>query len=309
MYDSPYFYTMYSASKLLFASLFSMILTQFTYSQGKIIDLQGHRGSRGIMPENTIPAMIEAIKQGVTTLEMDVVITKDNQVVLSHEPFMSLDFCTPPIGFVLDSSGREQSNIYTMTYDQVKKWDVGLKTHPRFPEQQKLAVYKPLLKEVILAVEQYIKENGLPPVLYNIETKIEPSTDNLFHPIPSVFVNLLSAVIVNAGISKRTTIQSFDPRTLILLHQNKAPFKLSYLLNVNSKKTAAEVIQELGFKPDMISPEYTIIDKAFLADYHANQIQVIVWTVNQIDEIKKMAALGVDGIISDYPNRFSVLKQ
>jgi glycerophosphoryl diester phosphodiesterase len=81
------------------------------------------------------------------------------------------------------------------------------------------------------------------------------------------------------------------------------------LLEATSKKTAAEVIQELGFKPDIISPEYTMVDKAFLIDYHSNQIKVIVWTVNQFDEIKKMAALGVDGIISDYPNRFSVLKQ
>jgi glycerophosphoryl diester phosphodiesterase len=119
----------------------------------------------------------------------------------------------------------------------------------------------------------------------------------------------LSAVIINAGISNRTTIQSFDPRSLIILHQNKAPFRLSYLLEATSKKTAAEVIQELGFKPDIISPEYTMVDKAFLIDYHSNQIKVIVWTVNQFDEIKKMAALGVDGIISDYPNRFSVLKQ
>lgn len=309
MYDSPYFYTMYTGCKLLFVSLFFMILTQNTFSQVKNIDLQGHRGSRGLMPENTIPAMIEAIKQGVTTLEMDVVITQDKQVVLSHEPFMNLEICTPPNGFVLDQSSREKSNIYQMTYDKVKQWDVGVKIHPRFPEQQKLAVHKPLLEEVIAAVERYIKENGLQPVLYNIETKIEPSTDNVFHPTPSVFVDLLSAVIVNAGISNRTTIQSFDPRSLIILHQNKAPFRLSYLLEATSKKTAAEVIQELGFKPDIISPEYTMVDKAFLIDYHSNQIKVIVWTVNQFDEIKKMAALGVDGIISDYPNRFSVLKQ
>jgi glycerophosphoryl diester phosphodiesterase len=296
-------------TKLLSISLFFMFLMQIGQSQVKQIDLQGHRGCRGLMPENTIPAMIEAIKLGVTTLEMDMVITKDKQVILSHEPYMNLEIATPPKGTVLDMSVSNKANIYQMDYAEVQRWDVGLKVHPRFPDQQKLAVHKPLLLDLIAAVETYTRENRLNPVMYNIETKISEETDNVFHPAPNEFVELLTEVLKKAGIEKRTTIQSFDPRSLVILHNKKAPFKLSYLLEATSRKNALEVIRELGFKPDFISPEYTMVDESYVRDFHDNQIQVVVWTVNRSEDIQKMAALRVDGIISDYPNRFSILKQ
>jgi glycerophosphoryl diester phosphodiesterase len=296
-------------TKLLSIILFFMFLMQIGQSQVKQIDLQGHRGCRGLMPENTIPAMIEAIKLGVTTLEMDVVITKDKQVILSHEPYMNFEIATPPKGTVLDMSVSNKANIYQMDYAEVQRWDVGLKVHPRFPNQQKLAVHKPLLLDLIAEVETYTRENRLNPVMYNIETKISEETDNVFHPAPNEFVELLTEVLKKAGIEKRTTIQSFDPRSLVILHNKKAPFKLSYLLEATSRKNALEVIRELGFKPDFISPEYTMVDEAFVRDFHDNQIQVVVWTVNRAEDIQKMAALRVDGIISDYPNLFSILKQ
>jgi len=296
------------ATKLVITSSFFMIFIQNLTAQSGTIDLQGHRGSRGLMPENTIEAMLEAIKWGVTTLEMDVVITKDKQVVLSHEPFMNLEIATPPNG-INRSSSSKAFNIYQMSYEEVKNWDVGSKFNPKFPEQRKMKVHKPLLKDLIDAVESYIKDNNLPQVAYNIETKISPDTDDLFHPNPIVFVDLLSKVIIDAGIEKRTTIQSFDPRSLVELHKRNAPFTLSYLIEASQKTNASEVIALLGFKPDIISPAYSMVDTLFVQDFHQQQIKVIVWTVNQEADIKNMAALGVDGIISDYPNRFAVLKQ
>ncbi len=120
-------------------------------------DVQGHRGARGLMPENTIPAFLLALDSGVTTLEMDLVITKDKQVLVSHEPWMSAAYC-------LDSSGREikekdekRYNIFQMNYDEVKGWDCGSKGNPGFLEQKKMKVSKPLLAEVIVAVENHIK--------------------------------------------------------------------------------------------------------------------------------------------------------
>lgn len=285
-----------------------MILTQNGLAQQHNIDLEGHRGSRGLMPENTIPAMLEALKWGVTTLEMDVVITKDKQVVLSHEPYMNLEIATPPSG-VDQSLSSKDLNIYKMTYEEVMKWDVGTKFYARFPEQQKLSVHKPLLKDVIQEVESYIRRNGLRPVAYNIETKMAVETDNVYHPGPQEFVELLTKVIIDGGIADRTIVQSFDPRSLIALHKMNTPFQLSYLIESTQKMTASEVIHQLGFKPAIISPAYQMVDENFIADYHQHQIKVIVWTVNMEADIKKMAVLGVDGIISDYPNRFSVLKQ
>lgn len=299
---------MSTAIKLILTTLISMFFLQNLHAQSAKIDLQGHRGSRGLMPENTIEAMLEAIRWGVTTLEMDVVITKDKQVVLSHEPFMNLEIATLPVG-VNNNGNSKAFNIFQMTYEEVKTWDVGSKFNPRFPDQRKMKVYKPLLKELIEAVESYTKANNLPQVAYNIETKMSPDTDELFHPGPVEFVDLLSKVIIDAGIANRTTIQSFDPRSLIELHKRKAPFQLSYLIEATPKTTAAQVLASFGFKPDIISPDYSIVDASFVQDFHQQKMKIIVWTVNQVADIKKMAALGVDGIISDYPNRFAVLKQ
>jgi glycerophosphoryl diester phosphodiesterase len=300
---------MYTGIKLTITSLFFMFFIQNGHAQSASIDLQGHRGCRGLMPENTVAAMLEALKWGVTTLELDVVITKDKQVLLSHEPYMNLEIATPPGGDITNRTSSKQFNIYQMEYSEVVKWDVGMKFNPRFPEQQKLEVHKPLLKDVIVAVEQYIKTNQLKPVAYNIETKMSPDTDNLYHPDPKEFVSLLSRVIIEGGIASRTIIQSFDPRSLIELHAKKVPFQLSFLIEETDKKTATEVIDLLGFKPDYISPAFSMVDESFVKDFHQHQMKVVVWTVNQEADIKKMALFGVDGIISDYPNRFKVLNQ
>lgn len=281
---------------------------QNLHAQSFKLDLQGHRGSRGLMPENTIAAMIEAIKWGATTLEMDVVITKDKQVILSHEPFMNLEIATPPEGSK-SSLPSKAFNIYQMTYEEVATWDVGTKFNPKFPDQQKLKVQKPLLKDLISAIESYVRDHQLPSVFYNIETKIDPDTDEIYHPSPKVFVDLVADVVIAGGIADRTTIQSFDPRTLIELHQRKAPFQLSFLIESTTRLKATDVISQLGFKPDIISPAFSMVDANFISDFHQHKIKVIVWTVNQEADIKRMASLGVDGIISDYPNRFSVLKQ
>ncbi|MFM7223336.1 MAG: glycerophosphodiester phosphodiesterase family protein [Bacteroidota bacterium] len=268
--------------------------------QSAALDLQGHRGCRGLMPENTIPAMLEALRIGVTTLEMDVVITRDKRVVLSHEPFMNPDIATP-------LSADALNNIYQLTYDQVRQWDVGLKPHPRFPQQTKMAVHKPLLSDVIDAVEHYVQEHHLPPVHYNIETKIDPKNDDVFHPKPGEFVALLMEVVQKKTIANRTIIQSFDPRTLRLLKQRPGGIRISYLVERKSSGDPSTWIAQLGFKPDIISPEFSLVDADLIGMFHEQGVKVIVWTVNQIPDLFRMHALGVDGIISDYPDRFDVL--
>ena len=112
-------------------------------------DKEAHRGGRGIMPENTIPAMLNALDLGVTTLEMDVVITLDKQVILSHEPYFNKDITTKPDGTYLQDNESKDFNIYKMSYEQVRQLDVGMKPHPRFPGQQKRPAHKPLLRDVI----------------------------------------------------------------------------------------------------------------------------------------------------------------
>src|SRR5215217_6972894 len=203
-------------------------------------DKEGHRGCRGLMPENTIPAMIKAVELGVTTLEMDAVITADSQVILSHEPFFNHEITTKKDGTAIMEGEERSYNIYKMTYAETQTFDVGLKPNTRFPRQQKIAVPKPRLNDVIDSVEAYIKEKNWSAVAYNIETKTTPLTDNLYHPKPDVFVRLLMQVIIEKGIAQKVIIQSFDRRTLQVLHREFPQIKTSLLVEGDDTKSLEE---------------------------------------------------------------------
>lgn len=268
-------------------------------------DKQGHRGCRGLMPENTIPAMLKAIDLGVTTLETDIVITKDKQIILSHEPFFNHQITTKPDGNYVTETEEKELNIYRMNYEEAKKFDVGLKPHPRFPGQQRLKAYKPLLGEMIDSVEAYCTKNNSPFPQYNIETKSLPLTDNLFHPAPAEFVDLLMGVILSKKIEGRVIIQSFDFRTLQYLHKKYPQIKTAVLIEDYDKRSLDEQLKALGFMPTIYSPEYSLVNQPLINACHELGIKIIPWTVNTKEEIERLRSLGVDGIISDYPNLFS----
>jgi glycerophosphoryl diester phosphodiesterase len=265
-------------------------------------DIEGHRGCRGLMPENTIPAMMKALELGVTTLEMDAVITKDKQVILSHEPFFNHEITTGPDGKYVTEQDERNLNIYKMTYAQTQTFDVGLKPHPRFPNQKRLKATKPLLREVIENVEAYHKLNGGRTVFYNIETKTQPTTDGSYHPSPGDFVHTLMNVINSANISDRVIIQSFDFRTLQVLHKRYPAVKTAALVEDFDKRSLEEHLKALGFRPTIYSPHYSLVNKELIGKCHDQQIKVIPWTVNDKAKIDELKTLGVDGIITDYPD-------
>jgi glycerophosphoryl diester phosphodiesterase len=265
---------------------------------------QGHRGCRGLMPENTISAMLKAIDLGVTTLETDAVITKDKKVILSHEPFFNHEIATKPDGSYVTGAEEKLLNIYRMNYEDIKKFDIGLKPHPRFPQQQKLKAYKPLLAEMIDSVEAYYKKNNRPRPQYNIETKSLPLTDNVYHPAPAEFVELLVEVIRSKQIEDRVIIQSFDFRTLQYLHKKYPKIKTAILIEDYDKRSLDEQLKALGFMPTIYSPEYSLVNQPLIKACHELDIKIIPWTVNTKEEIERLRSLGVDGIISDYPNLF-----
>ena len=267
-------------------------------------DKQGHRGCRGLMPENTIPAMINALGLGVTTLEMDVVITKDKKVILSHDPFFNSEITTKPDGEFIPPKKEGTYNIYQMNYDSVIKYDVGMKVHPRFPLQQKMKAVKPLLADVFDAVRNDMMTRRRPFPYFNIETKCLPSTDNFYHPEPAEFVELLMAVIKEKQVEEYVIIQSFDFRTLQYLHKKYPKIRTAMLIEDYDKRSFEEQLRELGFTPSIYSPAYQLVTKELITACHAKNIKLIPWTVNTKEEIGKYKAMGVDGIISDYPDLF-----
>jgi glycerophosphoryl diester phosphodiesterase len=267
-------------------------------------DAEGHRGCRGIMPENTIPAMLHALDLNITTLEMDAVITKDSQVILSHEPFFNHHITTKPDGSLVSEKEEKELNIFQMTYAETQRYDVGLKPNPAFPKQQKMGATKPLLSEVIAQVEAAVKAKGRNPVFYNIETKSQPQYDNRYHPAPEAFVDLLMGVINKAGIADRVIIQSFDFRTLKVLHAKYPEVMTAALVEGVSKRSMQQQLDELGFTPTIYSPHHSSVNKAMVDEAHQHKMKIVPWTVNDKAGIDKLKALGVDGIISDYPDLF-----
>jgi len=270
-------------------------------SQNKM-DYQAHRGGRGLMPENTIAAMLAVMdNEKVTTLEMDLAITKDKQVVVSHDPVLNPIITTKPDGSFIKANEVNQYIIYQMNYDQLQKFDVGLKPHPGFTNQKKLAAAIPTLASLIDSVELKSKNIGR-KMLYNIEIKSVDGKDGIEHPVPDEFVELVVNLIKQKRVVERTSIQSFDLRPLKVLHQKYPNIQTAYLVYGAGCSDAQKQIELLGFTPTIYSPEYKYVTKETVDYCHAHNMKIIPWTVNTKKEIDALIAIGVDGIITDYPN-------
>lgn len=264
-------------------------------------EIQGHRGCRGLMPENTIEGFIQALELGVHTLEMDVVISGDSQAIVSHEPYFNHEISITPDGIDINAEKELEYNIFKMNTDQIQLFDVGSKPHPRFPNQKKIKTYKPTLIQVFDAVEKYLNENNLPPVDYNIEIKRVAGYDNIYHPDAETFAKLVLETIKQNNLTDRSIIQSFDIESLQQVKSQNPTIRIALL---NEKTVPYErIIADLGFKPDIYSPNFKLVSEQ-LSDYcRKENIRLIPWTVNEIKDIQDMLDRKVDGIISDYPDR------
>ncbi len=266
----------------------------------KTIDLQGHRGARGLLPENTIPAFLRALDLGVTTLEMDVAISAEGNVVLSHEPWMSAKICSYPDGRRVKKSEEKSLKIYAMSDEDIAEFDCGSRGHPDFRQQQPAAVSKPLLTDVLLAVATHSTKTGREPVLFNIEIKSRPEFDHIFHPDVAEFAEILYRTVEKHGMLARTTVQSFDPRALEAIHHIDS--QLSTSLIVDNKDGFHKNLSRLSFVPDIYSPDYRLVDEALISAVHERDIKIIPWTINDEETMRKLVEMGVDGLITDYPD-------
>ena len=268
-------------------------------------DLQGHRGCRGLQPENSIPAMMKALELGVNTLEMDVVITADKQIILSHEPFMSAQICLGEGNHPIHPEEQYDLNIYRMTLDEVQTFDCGSKPHPNFPEQERTKVVKPLLSDVIRAANKEARTLRRTLPLFNIEMKMSPHGDGRFHPAPEEFASLLLDVIREEEIGDRCTVQSFDMRALEALHR-QAP-RMRTVVLVEASNDPIKRVESLSFAPYALSPEHQLVNPELLEWTTTKGLKLIPWTVNDTGRAKELIEMGVDGLITDYPDRMLAL--
>jgi glycerophosphoryl diester phosphodiesterase len=263
-------------------------------------DREAHRGGRGLMPENTIPAMLNTVDMGLETLEMDTHITADGKVIVSHDEYINPLFSLTPDGKEIPKEDKQKYVLYKMNYADIAKFDVGSKDYSKFPQQKKMKVSMPLLADLIDAVQSHIKTTGKRQILYNIETKCSEKGDGIVNPDPETFVKLLMDVITEKKILPYVVIQSFDKRTLQIINKKHPNVRTSWL--VDNKKTTAENMDDLGFRPFIYSPNFKMVTAEVVKECHDKGIKVLPWTPDTKEEIDALKALGVDGVITDYPN-------
>ena len=256
------------------------------------IDLQGHRGARGLLPENTLPSFERAIALGVTTLEMDVGVTRDGVVVVHHDRALNPDLARGPDGQYVRAP---TPTIHSLGFEELQRYDVG-RLRPgseyasRFPHQ------KPLDGTRIPRLSDVLALSG--KVSFNIETKIIPDAPGETLP-PEPFARAVIAEVRKAGVEKRTTIQSFDFRTLKVVEREAPEIATAYLTSRRHPDPAP--VAQAGAK--IWSPDYTILTAESVARARALGMKIVPWTVSEASDIARVLDLGVDGIISDYPDR------
>lgn len=269
-------------------------------------DLQGHRGARGLAPENTLQAFATALSIGVSTLELDTGITKDGVVVVHHDRRLNPDIARGPDGRWVEAPAPL---IRELTFEELRRYDVGRlrpgsKTAAEFPQQQPVdGARVPRLAELF----ELVAKSGNTTVRFNIETKVSPQAPEETVP-PEPFARALIAEIRKAGLEARTSIQSFDWRTLKLVEREAPAIATVYL--TGRKRDAGSQPRAVHAAGGRIwSPSQAEMDSAAAAEARALGLRVIPWTVNDPAAVERVLDLGVDGLITDYPDRVRTLLQ
>jgi glycerophosphoryl diester phosphodiesterase len=293
------------------------ILFSFPYcSSGSInnqrirngLDLQGHRGARGLKPENTWPAFEEAMRYKMDTLELDTVLTKDKKIVIHHDSETNPVICQNA-----DGTQIQKTSLYELTLAELQIFDCGAKVNPKFPKQM------PVPGTKLLSLEEFFSkvaesEKKLKTTFYfNIETKF-PDDVLVSDAIVEEHTLLLVKAVEKAKVIERSTIQSFDMRTLPIVQKANSKIRTSALF---APTYFQGFLMTLGFgegyrseiltkakelKTNIISPYFLYVTPDFVDSAHKSNIEVIPWTVNNAKEMSRLDNCGVDGIISDYPD-------
>ena len=285
----------------------------------RALDLQGHRGARGLAPENTLPSFQKALDLGVDTLECDMAITRDGVVVVHHDLWLNPDTTRGPDGQWLDKRGPAISEL---TFADLQRYDVGrikpgTEYAKTFPEQQAVdGTRVPRLADLF----ELVRKSGNTQVGFDCETKLSPLEASATLP-PEEFARRVIAEIRKGGMQVRTMVQSFDWRTLQVVQKEAPEIRTMYL---SSPRTLARLANGgpspwlAGFDLDRFggslpqavhaaggriwAPNQTYLTPALRAEAKALGVSVIPWTVNDPAMMNKLLDMGVDGIISDRPD-------
>jgi glycerophosphoryl diester phosphodiesterase len=264
-------------------------------------EIQGHRGARGLWPENSIYGFINTAQLGIKTLEMDVVINGDGEVLISHDPYFNSQFCLDPEG--KEIRDEKKYNLYLMPQSEIEKFDCGTKYYSRFPEQEKIKVSKPLLKDLLIVMDK----EGFKTINYNIEIKSRKEWRGIYQPesIDDYVDNVLKTLEYLPY--DRYNLQSFDIDILRSIYRQDPKVRLAYL--IEKQELSKTTIDSLDFPIYAFSPDYHLLSQELVAYYQSKGVKVIPWTVNETKDMKRLAEWGVNGIITDYPNRWKALIQ
>jgi len=254
----------------------------------------GHRGCRGILPENSIEGFKKAIDLGVDGIEFDVVVNKDKQIVISHAPYMEKKYCLMPDGRKIKQ--EKEINLFQMTQMEIEQFDCGSKYHPNFPEQKKLKTYKPLLQELFNKVD-------FSNVMILFEIKSEKRYYGKYQPQPDEYVDIILKEVSNYVHRKNIVFMSFDSNIINELHNRAPQYKLVYLTYAPFKSVKSS-IKDLTVQPYAIGMYNPTISKREIIKANELGIAVFAWTVNSYKDFERLKRYGIDGIITDYPGDF-----
>jgi len=257
-------------------------------------DLQGHRGARGHAPENTLPGFARGLELGVTTFELDVGVSRDGVVVVHHDRRLNPDLARGADGRWV---AAPTPLIHELSFDELQRYDVG-RIRPgseyarRFPQQQ------PVDGARIPKLCELLAKYRSGSVRFNIELKLLPDAPgDTLEPEP--FARAVISVVRDAGMQARCTVQSFDWRVVKVVEREAPELATAYL----TEREDSDPSKVAAAGARTWSPDFSALDPARVAAARGFGLRLIPWTVNQPADIRRMLALGVDGLISDYPDR------
>ena len=308
-------------SALLLGVLLSAGCTTAPSGPAVDFDLQAHRGGRGLAPENTLAAFEKALALGVTTLELDIGVSADGVVVIHHDPTLNADFTRDAGGAWLPAKPAKGPALHALTLAQLQRYDVG-RLNSATAYGQQFASQQPRDGEripTLASLFALVEARGDAHVRFNIETKISP-LQPAETAAPDAMVRALLAEIGKARMGARVTVQSFDWRTLALVGQLAPQMPRAYLTSArtlqDSRWTAGLAAGDFASVPLLVkaaagpgsgpltwSPAFTTLTPALVKEARALGMHVVPWTLNKPEEMEAAIGWGVDGVITDYPDR------